>query len=59
MEFQTCGSNATDLLMFIFTLYKTKRGLPQGAAMSLSICVTCQNVCVQQPHAGLIFSDFK
>jgi len=27
--------------------------------VSLSRCTTCQNVCVQQSHAGLPFSDFK
>jgi len=53
--FQACGSNATDLLMLLFTQYETIRGLPLSA-VSLSRCITCQDVCVQQSHAGLPFS---
>jgi len=56
--FQTCGSTATDLLVVLFTQHKTTRGLPLSA-VSLSLCITCQDVCVQQSHAGLSFSDFK
>jgi len=56
--FQTCGSTAADLLMLLFTQYITIRGLPLSA-VSLSRCITCQEVCVQQSHAGLPFSDFK
>jgi len=44
--FQTCGSTGTDLLMLLFTHYKTIRGLPLSA-VSLSRCITCQDVCVQ------------
>jgi len=56
--FQTCGSTATDLLMLVFTQYKTIRGLPLSA-VSLSRCITCPDICVQQTRAGLAFSDFK
>jgi len=56
--FQTCGSTATDLLMLHFAQYKTIRGLPLSA-VSLSRCIICQDVSVQQSHAGLPFSDFK
>jgi len=43
--------------MLLFTHYITIRGLPQSA-VSLSRCITCQDVCVQQSLAGLPFSDF-
>ena len=33
-------------------------GLPLSA-VSLSRCITCPDVCVQQSHAGLPFSDYK
>jgi len=47
--------------VLLFTQYKNIRGLPLSA-VSLSRCVTCQDVCVQQSQrsdAGLPFSDFK
>jgi len=44
MDFPACGT-ATDLLMLLFTQYKTIRGLPQSA-VSLSRCITCWDVCV-------------
>jgi len=44
--------------MLVFTQYKTKRGLPLSA-VSLSRCITCQDDCIQQSHAGLPFSNFK
>jgi len=37
--------------MLLFTQYKTIRGLPLSA-VSLSRCITCQDICVQQSHAG-------
>ena len=52
--FQSCGSTGTDLLMLRFTEYITISGLPLPA-MSLSRCITCKDVCVQQSHAGLPF----
>ena len=33
--------------MLLFTQYKTISGLPLSA-VSLSLCITCQDVCVQQ-----------
>jgi len=48
-------STATDILMLLFTQYKTTRDLPLSA-MSLSGCITCQDDSVQQSHAGLPFS---
>jgi len=56
--FRTCGSTATDLLMLLFTHYKTIRGLPLSA-VPLSRCITCQDIYVQQTHEGLPFTDFK
>jgi len=50
-------STATDLMLH-FTQHKSIRGLPL-AAVSLSRCIICQDVCVQQPHARLPYSDFK
>jgi len=44
--------------MLLFTQYKTIRGLPLSA-VPLSRCITCQVVCVQQSHAGLLFTSFK
>jgi len=41
-----------------FSQYKTIRG-SSLSAMSLSRCITCQDVCVQPSHARLPFSDFK
>jgi len=37
--------------MLLFAQYKTMRGLPLSA-VSLSRCITCQDVSVQQSHAG-------
>jgi len=41
--------------MFLFAQYITTRGLPKLplAPVSRSRCITCQDVCVQQSHAGL------
>jgi len=44
MDFPTCGSTATDLLMVLFTQYKTIRGLPLSA-VSLSPALPA-NMCV-------------
>jgi len=44
--------------MLLFTQYKTTRGLPLSA-VSQSRCIAYQDVCDQQSHAGLPFSDFK
>jgi len=44
--------------MLLFTQYIIIRGLPLST-MSLSGCITCQDVCVQQSHVGLEFSYFK
>jgi len=57
MDFPTCGST-TDLLMLLFRQYETVRGLPLSAVL-LPRCITCQDVCVQQSHGGLPFTDFK
>jgi len=35
------------MLLFI----KYKRTWPTAISMSLSLCITCQDVCVQQSHA--------
>jgi len=43
--------------MLLFTQYKDIRGLPLSP-VSLSRCITCQDVCVQQSQAGNQFSDF-
>jgi len=40
------------------TQYRNIRGLPLSA-VSPSRCITCQDVSVQQSHAGLPFSGFK
>jgi len=46
--------------MLLFTQYKTIRGLQLSVvSLSLSRCIACQDVCVQQLDAGLPFSDFK
>ena len=50
--FQICGGAATDLHMFLFTHYKTIRDLPQSAVLPFR-CINCQDVSVQQSHAGL------
>jgi len=42
----------------LFTQDKTIRGLPLSA-VSLSRCITCQDVCVQQSHARFPFNDLK
>jgi len=42
-----------DLLIVLFTRYETIYGLPLSAA-SLSRCITCQDVCVQESHAGYL-----
>jgi len=44
--------------MLLFTQYKAIRGLPLSP-VSLSHCITCQDVGAQQSHAGLPFSDVK
>ena len=44
--FQTCGSIATDSLMLLFIQYKCA-----CLTLSLSRCITCHDVCVQQSHA--------
>jgi len=44
--------------MLFFTQYKTIRGLLLSP-VSLSRCITRQDVCVQQSYAGLPFSNFK
>ena len=49
MDFPTCGSTATYLLMLLFTLYKTIHDLPPSA-VSLAHCITCQDVCVFTSH---------
>jgi len=49
--FQTCGSTATDLIMLLFTQYETIRGLPLPA-VSPSRYISCQDISVQQSHAG-------
>jgi len=38
--------------MLLFTHYKTIRDLPQSAVLPFR-CITCQDVSVQQSHAGL------
>jgi len=60
MNFPTCGSTATYLLLLLFTQYKTIHDLPLSA-VPLSHCITCQDVCVPrcQSRPGLPFSDFK
>ena len=45
----------TDLL-FSHSINEILRGLQ---LLALSCCITCQDVCVQQSHAGLSFRDFK
>jgi len=42
-----------DLLIVLFTRYETIYVLPLSAA-SLSRCITCQDVCVQESHAGYL-----
>jgi len=37
--------------MLLFTQYETILGLPLSA-VSTSRCITCQDICVQQSHAG-------
>ena len=49
---------STTILMLLFTQYKTIRGLLLSA-LSLSRCITFQDVCVQQSLSGLPFSDLK
>jgi len=49
MNLQTYGSIAMDSLMLLFTKYK--RTWLTAISMSLSRCITCQDVCVQQSHA--------
>jgi len=44
--------------MLLFTQYITIRGFPLSA-VPLSRRIACQDVCVQQSRAGLVFSDFK
>jgi len=44
--------------MFLFTQYISVCGLPLSP-VSLSRCITCQDVCVQQLHAGILYIDFK
>jgi len=43
--FQTCGSTATDVLMLLYTQYKTIRSLSLSA-VSLSRCITIIWVCL-------------
>jgi len=46
------NNSFADLLLLVFTHYKTIRGLPQSAVLP-SRCITCQDVSVQQSHAAL------
>jgi len=45
-------------IMFLFTRYITICGL-QLSSVSLYRCITSQDLCVQQSHAGFPSSDFK
>jgi len=44
--------------MLLFRQYKAIRGLPLSA-MSLLRYISYQDICVQQSHAELLFSDIK
>jgi len=57
MDFPPFGST-TDLLVLLFRHYEAIRGLPLSAVF-LPRCITCQDVCVQQSHGGLPFTDCK
>jgi len=45
--------------MYFISIQNLETWLTPLSATSLPHCITCQDVCVKQSHAGLPFSNFK